>query len=97
MNELPSPRTAVPFLRSSEEQAAKIRWQLEGAYNDLKLVQDLLQVCSGASKDDVDTRDHVLRRCGSDRLSSVQRTLTKIIARFGGTTELSKQQHEGNP
>jgi hypothetical protein len=96
MSELPSVHTAVPFLRSSEEQAAKIRWQLENVYNDLKLVQDLLRVCSGASKDDVETRDHVLRRCGSDRLFSVQRTLTKIIERFGGTTELSKQQPGGN-
>jgi hypothetical protein len=35
--------------------------------------------------------EHVLRRCGSDRMHSVLKTLTQIVERFGGTTELSDE------
>jgi hypothetical protein len=41
----------------------------------------------------MDVRDvaHVLRHCGSDRLFSAQKALTKVIERFGGRTEMSEQ------
>lgn len=93
MTAIPSPNPSVPFLKPSEEQASKIRRQLEGVYREVGLLQDLLRVCSGAcNADTADVReiDHVLRRCGSDRLLSIQKTLTSIIERFGGRTDLSE-------
>jgi hypothetical protein len=38
--------------------------------------------------------EHVLRRCGSDRLFSVLKALTEIVERFGGTTEMSTARQE---
>src|SRR5689334_20744552 len=99
MTEVPTPSSAVPFLRPSEEQASKIRRQLESIYRDLDLLHDLLLVCSGACNAEtanIDIRgvEHVLRRCGSDRLFSIQKTLTSVIERFGGRTEMSEQRQE---
>jgi hypothetical protein len=97
MSEIPTPNPAVPFLRQTEEQASKIRRLLEGIYSELDLVQDLLRVCSGAcNAETADIRevDHVLRRCGSDRLFSIQKTLTSVIERFGGRTAMSKERQE---
>jgi hypothetical protein len=55
-------------------------------------------VCGGireSSSSDFDGEvEHVLRRCGSDRLSSVLKTLTEIVERFGGTTEMSGAHQE---
>src|SRR5262245_34054435 len=103
MTEIPSPNPPVPFLRQTEEQASKIRRQLESIYRDLDLVHDLLAVCGGACNAetaDMDIRqfEHVLRRCGSDRLFAIQKTLTSIIERFGGRTEMSGAAgNAGNP
>src|SRR5262245_21995527 len=95
MIETPPRIPTVPFLRPTEEQASKVLRQLQSIYGELDLVQDLLHVCSGACNAeivDMDVRDvaHVLRRCGSDRLFSAQKALTKIIERFGGRTEMSE-------
>lgn len=89
-------RQSIPFLKSDEEQIAKIRRQLEGLFRELRLVQDVIVVCGVVSEtvgSDLDNEvEHVLRRCGSDRMSSVLKTLTQIIERFGGKTEMSESQ-----
>lgn len=85
----------IPFLKSDEEQLAKIRRQLEGMFRELCLVQDVIMVCGGVcgsvNADFDDEVEHVLRRCASDRMHTVLKTLTQIVERFGGTTELSNE------
>jgi hypothetical protein len=93
-----SAHQSIPLLRSNEEQLAKIRRQLEGMFRDLRLVQDIIVICCGVRESvcsDLDDEvEHVLRRCGSDRLFSVLRTLTEIVERFGGTTEMSEAHQQ---
>jgi len=93
-------RLSIPFLKSDEEQIAKIRRQLEGMFRELRLVQDVIRVCGGVAGtvgfDLDDEVEHVLHRCGSDRLHSILKTLTQIVERFGGTTELSERRQEEN-
>src|ERR1700736_5355850 len=89
---------SIPLLRSNEEQLAKIRRQLEGMFRELRLVQDVIMVCGGVRESigsDLDGEvEHVLRRCGSDRLSNVLKTLTEVVERFGGTTEMSEARRD---
>src|ERR1700736_745114 len=89
---------SIPLLRSNEEQLAKIRRQLERMFRELRLVQDVIMVCGGVRESvssDLDHEvEHVLRRCGSDRLSVVLKTLTEIAERFGGKTEISESRRE---
>ncbi len=98
MTEDQSAHQFIPLLKSNEEQLAKIRRQLEGMFRELRLVQDVIMVCGGACESissDLDSEvEHVLRRCGSDRLFNVLKTLTEIVERFGGTTELSEARQE---
>ena len=101
MTENPSAHPSIPLLRSNEEQLSKIRRQLEGMFRELRLVQDVIMVCGGVresiSSDLDDEVEHVLRRCGSDRLWSVLKTLTEIVERFGGKTALSDTHPEETP
>jgi hypothetical protein len=93
-----SAHSSIPLLKSNEEQLAKIRRQLEGMFRELRLVQDVIMVCGDvrdSSSSDLDGEvEHVLRRCGSDRLFSVLKTLTEIVERFGGKTEMSEAHQE---
>lgn len=99
MTENESAHQSIPLLRSNEEQLAKIRRQPEGMFRELRLVQDVIMVCGDvreSSGSDLDSEvEHVLRRCGSDRLFSVLKLLTEIVERFGGTTEMSAVRQEG--
>ncbi len=100
MTETQSAHPSIPLLKSNEEQLAKIRRQLEGVFRELRLVQDVIMVCQGAygseGSDLDDEVEHVLRRCASDRIHTVLKTLTQIVERFGGTTEMSEErQGEG--
>jgi hypothetical protein len=98
VTESQSAHQSIPLLKSNEEQLAKIRRQLEGMFRELRLVQDVIMVCSGvrgSSSSDLDGKvEHVLRRCGSDRLFSVLKTLAEIVERFGGKTEMSEAHQE---
>ena len=98
MTENQSAHPSIPLLKSNEEQLAKIRRQLEGMFGELRLVQDVIKVCGGVresiSSDLDDEVEHVLRRCCSDRLSVVLKTLTEIVERFGGKTEMSEARQE---
>ena len=101
MSENPSAHQPIPFLRSDEEQLAKIRRQLESMFRELRLVQDVMMVCGGVSgsvhSDFDDEVEHVLRRCGSDRMYAVLKTLTQIVERFGGTTDMSEEGQDETP
>ena len=98
MTENQSAHQSIPLLRSNEEQLAKISRQLEGMFRELRLVQDVIMVCGGVRESigsDLDGEvEHVLRRCGSDRLSNVLKTLTEVVERFGGTTEMSEARRD---
>jgi hypothetical protein len=100
MIENPSAHQPIPFLKSDEEQLAKVRRQLEVMFRELRLVQDVIMVCGGVcgsgNSDFDDEVEHVLRRCGSDRMYTILKTLTQIVERFGGTTELSDER-QGEP
>ena len=75
MTEIQSAHQSIPLLKSNEEQLAKIRRQLEGMFRELRLVQDVIMICGGVreSSSDLDGEvEHVLRRCGSDRLFSAE-------------------------
>ena len=67
-------------------------------FRELRLVQDVIMVCGDvleSSSSNLDGEvEHVLRRCGSDRLLSVLKTLTEIVERFGGKTEMSEAHQE---
>jgi hypothetical protein len=80
MTEIQLAHQTIPLLRSNEEQLAKIRRQLEGIFTELQLVQDVIMVCGDVRESigsDLDSEvEHVLRRCGSDRLLSVLKVLT---------------------
>jgi hypothetical protein len=93
-----SPHSSIPLLKSNVEQLAKVRRQLEGMFRELRLIQDVIMVCGGvresASSDLDDEVEHVLRRCGADRLFSVLKALTEIVERFGGTTDMSAASQE---
>jgi hypothetical protein len=93
-----SAHQSIPLLKSNEEQLAKIRRQLEGIFRELRLVQDVIMICCGVresvSSDLDDDVEHVLRRCGSDRVFGVLKTLTEIVERFGGTTEMSEARRD---
>jgi hypothetical protein len=93
-----SPDSSIPLLKSNVEQLAKVRRQLEGMFRELRLIQDVIMVCCGVRESvssDLDNEvEHVLRRCGSDRMFSVLKALTEIIERFGGTTEMSAVRQE---
>jgi hypothetical protein len=36
--------------------------------------------------------EHVLRRCGSNRIHGVLKIVTQIVERFGGTTDMSEER-----
>ena len=67
-------------------------------YLELRLIQDVIMVCGDVRKftgSDLDSEvEHVLRRCGSDRLFGVLQTLTAIVQRLGGNTEMSEAHKE---
>ena len=89
-----------PFLKTNEEQLSRIRRQLEGMFRELRLVQDVIVVCGGYRRArDVDDEavEHVLRRCGADRLNATLKTLNEIVERFGGSTELSETRKQEQP
>ena len=92
---------SIPFLKGDEEKLAKIRRQLEGMFSELRLVQDVIMLCCGVCECDKSgfefEIEHVLRRCGSNRIHGILKTLTQIVERFGGTTEMSEKRQEETP
>jgi hypothetical protein len=88
----------IPFLKGEEEKLAKVRRQLEGIFTELRLVEDVITLCCGVcecAKCGFDAEvEHVLRRCGSNRIHGILKTLTQIVERFGGTTAMSEERQD---
>jgi len=91
---------SIPFLRTNEEQAIKVRKRLEDIFSNISLVHDVIvmsiEVCESNSGDFNPEMSHVLRRCGANKLYSQMQALTSIIEKFGGKTEYSKQDDLGS-
>jgi len=94
---------SIPFLRSDEEQIAKIRRQLEGVFRELDLIHDVIVVCDIAAHAEInidshgnvelgDAVPHVIRRCATNRLYAAMKTLTEVVERFGGRTKISEDK-----
>jgi hypothetical protein len=87
-------RESIPFLQANEQQLTKIKRQLEWTFRELQLVQEVIKVCAGACESVMSDLDgdvsHVLHRCGSDRLFTVMKTVTEVVERFGGKTDMSE-------
>ena len=85
----------TPYLRSSEEQANKVRKRLEEVFDNIGLVHDVIaisiEVCENDSGDFNSEMAHVLRCCGTNKLHSQMRALSDLIEKFGGSTKFSKQ------
>jgi hypothetical protein len=90
---------SIPFLRTNEEQAVKVRKRLEDIFSNISLVHDVIvmsiEVCESNSGDFNPEMSHVLRRCGANKLHSQLKALTSIIEKFGGKTEFSKTNNLG--
>ena len=84
----------IPFLKGDEEKLSKVRRQLENVFEELRLVEDVIMLCCGICEHDKSSleseMEHILRRCGSNRIHGTLKTLTQIIERFGGTTGMSE-------
>ena len=93
MSENQAAHQPIPFLKGDEEKLAKIRRQLENVFEELRLVEDLMMLCGAVcevTKCGFDFEiEHVMRRCGTNRIHGVLRTLTQVIERFGGSTAMS--------
>ena len=103
MSENQSAHPSIPFLRSDEEQIAKIRRQLEGVFRELDLIHDVIVVCDIAAHAEInidshgnvelgDAVPHVIRRCATNRLYAAMKTLTEVVERFGGRTKVSEDK-----
>jgi hypothetical protein len=95
MTETHPARPSIPFLRTNEEQALKLRRRLEDVFGNIELVHDVIvlsiEVCEANEGEFDPEMAHVLRQCGANKLYAQLRALTGIIERFGGTTKFSKQ------
>lgn len=98
MSENTSADPPIPPLQSDEEQIRKVRRQLEDTFIELRLVQDVIIVCGEVATSvgyDLNHEvEHVLRRCASDRIYNVLKTLTQVVERFGGKTEMSDERRD---
>lgn len=98
MTETQPANPPIPFLRSNEEQALKMRRRLEDIFGNVELVHDVIvlsiEVCEANCGDFDPEMANVLRQCGANRLYAQLKALTNIIERFGGTTKFSKQEGE---
>jgi len=87
---------SIPFLKSNEEQAVKVRKRLEDIFSNISLVHDVIvmtiEVCEANSGDFNPEMSHVLRRCGANKLHSQLQALTSIIEKFGGRTAYSEHK-----
>jgi hypothetical protein len=86
---------SIPFLKTNEEQAVRVRKRLENVFSTIELVHDVIvlsiEVCEAGGGDFNPEMSHVLRRCGANKLYAQMRVLTELIAKFGGTTKFSQQ------
>lgn len=90
----PTPQTTtIPIVQDIELRLAKMRRQLEGIFVGVQLAEHEVSVCAEAARshgmpDVAQTLD--LSIC--NRLFSQMRSLTHVIEKLGGTTDLSEKE-----
>lgn len=91
-------RTAIPpipLIRDNEQRLAKIRRQLEDMFRSLNLVHDEIGVASEAARSEGQPEiANVLSLGVCNRLFSQLKSLTNVIERLGGRTELTEVPEE---
>lgn len=86
----------IPLIRDNEQRLAKIRRQLEDMFRSLNLVHDEVGVASEAARSEGQPEiANVLSLGVCNRLFSQLKSLTNVIERLGGRTELSEIPEEG--
>ncbi len=87
-----SSATPIPMIRDNELRLAKMRRQLEDMFRNLHLVHDEIGVASEAARSEgLPEIANVLNLCVCNRLFGQLKSLTNIIERLGGTTDLSEE------
>jgi hypothetical protein len=85
------------MIRDNELRLLKMRRQLEDMFRNLYLVHDEIGVASEAARSEgLPEIATVLSLCVCNRLFGQLRSLTNIIERLGGTTDLSEEKEESS-
>ena len=83
----------IPLIRDSELRLARMRRQLEDVARCLNLAHDEISVASDAARSVGQPEiANVLSLCVGNRLFSQLKSLTNIIERLGGRTDLSEEE-----
>jgi hypothetical protein len=87
----------IPIIKDNELRLAKMRRQLEDMFRSLYLVHDEIGVASEAARSEGQPElANVLSLCVCNRLFSQLKSLTHIIERLGGRTDLSEKEEPSN-
>jgi len=85
----------IPLIKDNEQRLAKMRRQLEDMFRSLHLVHDEIGVASEAARSEGQPEiANVLSLGVCNRLFSQLKSLTNVIERLGGRTELSEPPEE---
>jgi hypothetical protein len=90
----PTPQTTtIPIIKDNELRLAKMRRQLEDMFRSLDLTHDEIGVAAEAARSEGQPAiSNVLSLCVCNRLFSQLKSLTNIIERLGGRTDLSEEE-----
>jgi hypothetical protein len=84
-------KETIPIIKDNELRLAKMRRQLEDMFRSVHLVHDEIGVAAEAARSVGQPEiANVLSLCICNRLFSQLKSLTNIIERLGGRTELSE-------
>jgi hypothetical protein len=85
----------TPLIKDNEQRLAKMRRQLEDMFRSLHLVHDEIGVAAEAARSEGQPEiANVLSLGVCNRLFSQLKSLTNVIERLGGRTELSEVPKE---
>lgn len=93
-----APTTAIPMIQDSELRLAPMRRQLEDMFRSLHLIHDEIGVASEAARSEGQPEiANALSLGVCNRLFGQLKSLTDIIERLGGTTDLSEETVKMKP
>lgn len=92
---MPTPHSDIPLIQTNAEQLHKIRRQLEGVFRYLEIAHDEVSVCSTAAREEgIPEIATVLSLSICNRLHSQMNSLTNVIERLGGRTQMTEDREE---